>query len=260
MWRLAIVLGTNFSSPDPAKVVGLRWADGGFDNAAAGVERWAVYGLAPACLQPARPTSLELAQEWWLPGTVARRGARVQRQGDLHAGAGDESVGVGVMAMGVDAVGVAKAGPVATTLSDQLGLVVAPADEDGHVRLIWADGKPSGGGWLSDGLPNSGVDPRELRPCYKDEDSVLAATCQWCRPGAFVRHEGRDGQLCVVSTVAKPGENDDGDEPYAEVTWTTGLAHVQEALQARLGLRPVRYPAPRGCSASLFILATYVCY
>ena len=61
-YRLAVITGSNMGKPDPAKVVGLRWADGGNDNAAAGPERWQM-GLAPATLQPARPTSGELSAE-----------------------------------------------------------------------------------------------------------------------------------------------------------------------------------------------------
>ena len=188
--------------------------------------------------------------QWWVPGAVARRGYRVrsglQSGADIQPEAAEEgadggnsnAVGGPSVQFSTDKQSVTGGPAVLAGKREQsvLGLVVAPADADGNVRLIWSDGKPSGGGWTKHGVPKAGEDPRDLRPCYKDEDSVLAACRSWCRKGAFVRHEGRDGQLCVVTAIAEPGEHEE-DEPYAEVTWTTGIAHVTAALQSKLGLR-----------------------
>jgi hypothetical protein len=56
-----VVYQNTFSSPDPAKLVQVRWADGGSENVAGGPDRWHA-GQAPASLRPVCPSKEEVAR------------------------------------------------------------------------------------------------------------------------------------------------------------------------------------------------------
>jgi hypothetical protein len=247
--QLAVVTATTLGvGGDPAKIVALRWAGGGgTHNCRGGVDRWQA-GLAPARLLPARPTAAELAREWWVVGAVARRGLKLREDhlGGGGGGGGHTTTDVGAAAPHSDDDADADADAdnndadnnnnshalVTKAINGRrgrrrqmLGLVVGPPEAargpgagwDGKVRLIWDDGRPSGGSWTQHGAPSGGVDCRELRPVWRDADGVHECVRHWCRRGAFVRHEDRDGQLCVVTEPPTEAE-EESDESYAEVS------------------------------------------
>ncbi len=167
--RLGVVCAHTFASDDPAKLVEVRWADGGSDNIPGAPDRWTI-GLGPAALMPSRPSQEEVAREWWRVGSIARHGrsrlGMVVRAAEIENR--DPDTGEEVADVGTGEVGA-------------------------YVKVIWSDGTPSGGKWKR-GLPRGSVNVATLKPAYSDED-VAAAVDGWCRPAAFVRHFG---QLCEV--------------------------------------------------------------
>ncbi len=214
--RLGVVCAHTFSSGDPAKIVEVRWADGGSDNIPGAPDRWMI-GLGPAALMPARPSQEEVAREWWRVGSIARHGrsrlgmvvrAAEIENGDLDAGKQVTDVGAG--------------------------------DVGAYVKVIWSDGTPSGGKWKR-GLPRGSVNVTSLKPAYSDED-VAAAVEGWCRPGAFVRHFG---QLCEVLSYIDTTDNSvqiryagpaksNRDMVTTRTTPGSGTAWVAELTPARV--------------------------
>ena len=182
--RLGVVCAHTFSTHDPAKLVEVRWADGGSDNIPGTPERWSV-GQGPGTLSPCWlskgneprcwPWVLsedEIAREWWRIGSVAMQGSRlgmVVRAAEMELGDPE---------MGED------------------------EGEEVYVKVIWSDGVPSGGKWRH-GMPRGSVSVTALKPAYSDED-VAAAVVGWCRPAAFVRHYG---QLCEVLSYIDTTDN-----------------------------------------------------
>jgi hypothetical protein len=168
--RLGVVCAHTFATQDPAKLVVVRWADGGSDNIPGAPDRWLI-GQGPASLSPCRPTQEEVAREWWRVGSIAKHGqsklGMVVRAAEIEHR--DPSTG--------EAVDVAS----------------ADGEEGAYVKIIWSDGTPSGGKWKR-GMPRGSVNVTAIKPAYSDED-VMAAVAGWCRPAAFVRHHG---QLCEV--------------------------------------------------------------
>lgn len=170
--RLSVVCAHTFASDDPAKLVEVRWADGGSDNIPGTPDRW-VMGLGPAALTPCRPSQDEVAREWWRVGSIAKHGH--SRLGMVVRAAQIENRDPDTGEEVIDAA------------------CVGAGDADAYVKVIWSDGTPSGGKWKR-GLPRGSVNVTALKPAYSDED-VAAAVEGWCRPAAFVRHFG---QLCEV--------------------------------------------------------------
>jgi len=75
-------------------------------------------------------------------------------------------------------------------------------EDAGQVKLIWADGSPSGGKWRK-GEPRGTVSVLSLRPVFEAAE-IAAAVAGWCRPAAWVRHDGR---LCEVLSEMDPIDN-----------------------------------------------------
>lgn len=141
--RLGVVCAHTFMTHDPAKLIGVRWADGGSDNIPGTPERWTI-GQGPATLSPCRlskgaeprcwPWVLsedEIAEEWWRIGSIAMKG---NRRGMVVRAA---EIEVGDPEMGED------------------------EDEAAYVKVVWSDGAPSGGKWRN-GLPREKQYPSRL--------------------------------------------------------------------------------------------------
>ena len=178
--RLGVVCQNTFSSPDPAKLVQVRWADGGSENVAGGPDRWHA-GQAPASLRPVCPSKEEVAREWWGVGAIGRRGKRL-----------------GMVIK--DAADVRASSPPPTAEVEGGG--EEDEEDAGQVKLIWADGSPSGGKWRK-GEPRGTVSVLSLRPVFEAAE-IAAAVAGWCRPAAWVRHDGR---LCEVLSEMDPIDN-----------------------------------------------------